>query len=79
MKTYYVHGAHNVIDDQTGFKIKSTEARKQWNNLIVHWSHFERRHPMDFLRGFPDNPSVKDPRPDSDPIFVTEDVDPSTF
>lgn len=78
MKDCYVHGAHNVICDASGFKIKSTESRKMWDDKIVHHKYFESRHPMDFLRGFPDNPAVPDARPDSTPTFVGV-VDPALF
>jgi hypothetical protein len=60
---YYLPGAHNVICDRTGFKIKSTQARKEWTGRVVRVESWEPRHPQDFLRSFQDDQSVPDPRP----------------
>jgi hypothetical protein len=62
-KDNYVHGAHNVICDRSGFKIKSTEVRKEWNNSVVRREDYEERHPQDFVRGVRDVQAVADPRP----------------
>ena len=59
----YVHGAYNIIDDQTGFEVKSTDARMQWNKLLVHWSQWEARHPQDYIKGRVDRQAVPAPRP----------------
>jgi len=62
-KDEYVHGAHNVICDRSGFKVKSTDVRKEWNRSVVRKEDFEHRHPQDFVRGVRDDQSVPDPRP----------------
>ena len=62
-KTEFVKGAHNVICDRTGFKVKSTEVRKEWNHSVVRREDYEARHPQDFVRGVRDDQSVSDPRP----------------
>ena len=59
----YIHGAHNVICDRSGFKVKSTEVRKEWNNSVVRKEDFESRHPQDYVRGVRDDQSVDNPRP----------------
>jgi|DEB0MinimDraft_3_1074331.scaffolds.fasta_scaffold00492_8 hypothetical protein len=59
----YIHGAHNVICDRSGFKVKSTEVRKEWNHSVVRKEDFEHRHPQDYVRGVRDIQSVPDPRP----------------
>ena len=59
----YVHGAHNLTCSRSGFKIKSTEARREWNHSVVRQEDFEHRHPQDFVRGVRDVQAVDDPRP----------------
>ena len=55
-------GDYNVVDDRTGFKMKRSQCKKQWNNLIVRKESFEPRHPQDFIRAKPDRQQVEDPR-----------------
>ena len=69
---YYKPGAHNVICERTGFKIKSTDARKQWDNVIVRSRSFEKRHPQDFLRSRQDQPGVRDARPRPTDYFLSD-------
>jgi len=63
VKDEYVHGAHNVICDRSGFKVKSTDVRKEWNHSVVRREDYEARHPQDFVRGVRDQQAVPDPRP----------------
>ena len=65
-------GDFNVICDRCGFKYKASETRIDWMGLRVCGQCFETRHPQEFLRGVPDNPSVEQPRPDSTPIPVAQ-------
>lgn len=72
---HYVPGAHNKICDRTGFKIKSGEAQKEWNNHIVRRLSFEMRQPQDLLRSRPDRQQVADPRSEATDVFLgTNDV-----
>lgn len=50
------------IDDRTGFKVRASQTRKQWDQLIVHNREYEVRQPQDFVRGLRDNQNVPDPR-----------------
>ncbi len=77
----YVHGAHNVICDQSGFKIKSIDARMQWDHLRVRDRDYDTRHPQDFVRGRMYNQRVSDPRTGSDIELtgVGVEVDPTTL
>lgn len=59
-------GLWNVICDRCGFKCKSNEVRKTWDNLIVCEPCFETRHPQDFVRSKPDQEAVAFTRPDRD-------------
>lgn len=68
----YIEGDHYLIDDRSGFKIRRSEARKTWDNLIVKGDNFERRHPQDFLKGKRDQQAVKEPRSESVDVFLTD-------
>ena len=68
---YYLPGAHNVICDRCGAKIKSTVARKTWDNLIVCPADWEPRHPQDLIRLHKEDPSVRDPRPRQTDYFLS--------
>lgn len=51
-------GDWNAICDRCGFKFKASELKKTWDNLYVCEDDWEPRHPMDFLRGRPDDSST---------------------
>jgi hypothetical protein len=51
----YKPGDNYLIDDVTGGKIRSSEARTQWDGLVVHDRVYERRHPQDYVRGVKDH------------------------
>jgi len=65
------NGEHNVICDISGFKIKASESRKQWNGLRVHKDFWERRNPQDKLIVPEDDQSVIDPRPEQTDVFLS--------
>lgn len=45
----YRHGDHNVIDQRSGFKVKSSETSIEWTQLQVRKEgEWEPRHPQDF-------------------------------
>ena len=70
--TRYIRGDWNLIDDKTGFKIKASQSRLQWNNVRCADKYFEERHTQDFVRGVPDKQNVPFARPESaDPWLVT--------
>lgn len=60
---HYVGGQWYRICDRTGFKIRDTRTKKQWDNLIVREQSWEPRQPQDFVRGVTDDQTVSDPRP----------------
>ena len=47
----YITGDHYLIDDRTGFRIRASDAIKQWDGSITHKDQHEERHPQDFIRG----------------------------
>lgn len=66
----YRPGEHLVVDDITGFTIRSSDAVKQWNGLLVHKRHAESRNEQDFVRGLKDDPAVKNARPPPPATFI---------
>jgi hypothetical protein len=69
---HYVPGDFYRICDRTGFKVRASKTRKQWDNLIVRLESFEPRQPQDFVRGVPDNQTVPEPRPHQKDIFINQ-------
>jgi len=69
-----VLGDWNARCDRCGFKFKASDLRKTWDNLYVCKDDWEERHPQDFLRGVPDNPSVPWTRPDTISDTNTTDI-----
>ena len=66
----YVEGDHFKICDRSGFKIRSSDSRREWNGSIVHKHFFEPRHPQDLVKGKPDKQNVINPRPESADHFL---------
>lgn len=69
----YVAGTFYRICDRTGFKVRSYNTQKQWNNLIVRDRSFEMRQPQDFVTGVRDDQTVWDPRPRQVDRFINQD------
>jgi hypothetical protein len=65
---FWKPGSYNGRCQECGEKYKFLELRLRWDFFWVCWRCFENRQPQDYLRGFPDNPSV--PVSTSDPPFV---------
>lgn len=60
---HYVGGQWYRICDRTGFKIRDTCTKKEWNNRIVREQSWEPRQPQDFVQGIADDQTVVDARP----------------
>ena len=54
----YIPKDNWVICQRTGIKFRRSEMRKEWNGLWVHRSVWEPRHPQDFVRVDPENPTA---------------------
>lgn len=63
-------GDWKVICDRTGFECWASETVLEWNGLRVRRQSAEQRHPQDFVRGVPDNPTVPFTRPESADVFI---------
>ncbi|MCF4166336.1 hypothetical protein L2U69_11830 [Zavarzinia compransoris] len=76
----YIPGDHWVICDRTGFKVRASETRKEWNGLRVWNKVWEPRHPQDFVRGRADDQAVRDARPRQEDVFLSPgDVTPENL
>ena len=76
---FYEPGGYSVICDRTGFKMKRSQCRKEWNGLLVRRESFEERHPQDTLRSFEDHQAVPDPRSESTNVFIETGGERITF
>lgn len=63
-------GTWLAICDRCGFEFPSHMLRKDWQGLMVCEEDFETRHPQDFIRGIPDNPTPPWTRPALPDTFV---------
>lgn len=69
-RDYYAQGQYNMICDRTGQKMKSSEARREWNGFIVHHSVFLERHPQDYVKPVPQEPAPKNLRPRAERTYL---------
>jgi hypothetical protein len=58
-------GEHLVTCDRSGRVIYASDARREWNGLLVHKDYWEPRHPQEFVRGVRDRQAVSDARPNT--------------
>lgn len=57
------------IDDNSGFKVRSSRTAKQWDGFIT--TDPDIRNPQDFVRGRADHQNVPEPRPEQTDVFVS--------
>lgn len=65
MSDKYRRGDYYVMDDSTGFKIRISEAVRQWDGALVHKDNADPFHPLDMkIRVRPQrSPRVTRPEP----------------
>ena len=68
----YIAGDPWCICDRTGFKVRMSDTRKEWNGLRVWKKAWEPRHPQDLVRSVPDRQVVKDARPEQTDYFLSD-------
>ena len=68
--TRYKPGQYYRICDRTGFKVRSTKTKKEWNGYIVRSKSWEPRHPQDLVRGVADEQFVPEARPRPHTVYV---------
>lgn len=71
-KTKFVGGDWNVIDDETGFKVKASTVGKQWDGFRL--VDPKIRHPQDFLRSRTERIRTPWARPEVADTFRKEGV-----
>lgn len=77
---FYRGGDWYVLDDNSGFKVRASKARMQWNNIFTTPEHFNPRQPQDLVVAVRDDQTVPVPRPRQRNQFTivgTEVVAPS--
>lgn len=63
-----------------GYERPLIKLRKEWTGLKVCAECYDVRHPLDSLRGIPDEQAVKDPSPEPADYFLsTNEVTPSSL
>lgn len=68
----YIPGDYYVLCDECGFKVRSSQTRRRWDNKRVCLKDWETRHPQDFVRGRHDRQRVPNPRPEPSDVFLNE-------
>lgn len=64
-------GDYYVICDKTGFRVLRSEARFEWNGLLVRKESWRPRQPQDLVRPKIDDISVRDARPEAPYYFLS--------
>ena len=72
-------GTWNAECDRCGFKFKAYDLREEWTGWMVCDQCYEPRHPQDFLRGMPDDPSVPWSRSDYRGATSATDINNNTI
>ncbi len=67
---YFLDGNWDLRCQECYIKIKSGDARRRWDNLLVCWRCWEIRNPQDFVRGIPDDSSVPYSTGNPKPIYI---------
>jgi hypothetical protein len=50
MKTWFKSGSWNAVCDVCGFRFKSDQMKRRWDNLMVCHQDYETDHPQKYLR-----------------------------
>ena len=74
---FFYPGTNNVICDRTGFKLKATDCKMEWNGFFVWKEAYEDRNEQDFLRGIPERQQPDISRPGTGDVFLAEVSGPS--
>jgi len=64
MRTTFKKGDWKATCDRCGEHFHASQLKKTWDGLYVCHADYEVRHPMDFQKGIPDDPSVAWTRPE---------------
>ena len=61
-KHIYVPGDYYVTCDISGLKVKYSETKSTWDNLLVRSDIYDPRQPQDFVRGRSEDIAAENPR-----------------
>lgn len=67
---YYKDGDYYISDDITGWKTRQSDAKKQWDGLLVDKHVYTDRQPQDFVRGLKDDIAVRNARPPPPATYI---------
>lgn len=59
---FYRPGDYYQLDDNSGFKVRASQTRQQWNNIVTIPEHFNPRQPQDLVVAVRDDQTVPIPR-----------------
>lgn len=62
---FYKPGDWNAVCFRCGVQFKASELRKTWQGFYACKKDWEPRHPQDFVKAVPDNPSVPWAQPEN--------------
>jgi hypothetical protein len=74
MRDVYKKGEYNIIDDLTGFKMKSGKMRKSYKGYMVDEKGYEERSPQETLKVKSDKQWVRNSRKEVDIFLETNEV-----
>lgn len=67
-------GDYRVICEASGFKVWKSDTVRQWDGFMVDRRFVDKRNPQDLLKAKPDNPGVREPRPEPADVFLSSQV-----
>lgn len=62
--------APNAMDPASGFKVKHSDLRRQWDGEYVYYRFLDKRNSQDFVRGVPDGRPLRNARPEPADTFL---------
>lgn len=77
MTYVFKQGVAAAICDRCGFKFRRDQLRTEWTGYEVCSGPgtnncWEPRHPQDLVRGVADHQAIRNPRPDPEPVYLSE-------
>jgi hypothetical protein len=70
----YIPGDEWGICDSCGSKVRRSQLKLRWDNLMVCPADFELRHPQDFVKARTDKIVIPLPRPRPPDVFIEPSV-----
>jgi len=64
------------ICDFSGFKFPLSEAVRNWDGAVVHYSYRDKRNPADLIRTIPERRTLPYSRPEAGDTFISGTVMP---